>query len=221
MFDLKAFINFRDFPCVMAKSVLKKGHLESYRIEDSTDKKVLLNYLYLFIDHFRNEPQKLHSCIFEFPCFEESTFTEFESYFWNLLDKLSSLDKQKYKHDDRVSSSYANSNYSYSLKEEAFFIVMLHPKSPRISRRFSCPAIVFNPHEQFENLRKDNKYQKIKNIIRKRDQKIQGNINPMLSDFGEVNELYQYTGRDYLVDGGKPPWLQEEIEEIMYANYSA
>ena len=221
MFDLKEFINFRNFPCVMAKSVLKKGHLENYRIEDSSSEKELLNYLYLFIDHFRNEPHKLHSCIFEFPCFEESTFERFESYFWNLLEDLSRLDKQKYRHDKRVSSSFTNSNYSYSLKEEAFFIVMLHPESPRLSRRYSYPAIVFNPHEQFENLRKANKYQKIKNIIRKRDQKVQGNINPMLSDFGEVNELFQYTGRDYSIGEVKPPWIQDIREELIYGNYSA
>jgi len=221
MFDLKAFINFRDFPCVMAKSVLKKGHLENYQIKDSTSEEELLNYLYMFIDHFRNEPQKLHSCIFEFPCFEDSTFERFESYFWNLLEELSKLDKQKYRHDDRVSNSYSNSNYSYSLKEEAFFIVMLHPQSPRLSRRYSYPSIVFNPHEQFENLRKANKYQKIKNIIRKRDQKVQGSVNPMLSDFGERNELYQYTGRDYSVGEVMPPWIQETKEEFIYGNYSA
>ncbi len=87
--------------------------------------------------------------------------------------------------------------FSFSLKEEAFFIIGLHPASSRPARQFKYPALVFNPHLQFEQLREANKYQSIKYAVRKRDIAYSGSINPMLTDFGEASEVYQYSGRKY------------------------
>jgi FPC/CPF motif-containing protein YcgG len=57
--------------------------------------------------------------------------------------------------------------------------------------------MVFNPHAQFEELRKTNRYEKMKNIVRQRDILYSGSVNPMLADFGEASEVYQYSGRQY------------------------
>ena len=76
-------------------------------------------------------------------------------------------------------------------------MLSLHPDSPRWSRRFKHPAIVFNPHQQFENLRRKGLFTKIRNLIRKRDQELQGFTNPMLNDFGDKSEIYQYIGKLY------------------------
>ena len=38
-------------------------------------------------------------------------------------------------------------------------------------------------------------YKRVRNTIRKRDKKLQGNINPMLEDFGATSEAKQYSGR--------------------------
>lgn len=107
------------------------------------------------------------------------------------------MDKEKYEHDPRVSSQIASPDFSFSMKSEAFFILALHPQSPRLARRLPIPAIVFNPHQQFETLRKKGVFNKVRNFIRNRDKALQGFINPMLSDFGEKSEIYQYTGRVY------------------------
>jgi FPC/CPF motif-containing protein YcgG len=38
-------------------------------------------------------------------------------------------------------------------------------------------------------------YHKVRNKIRERDIALQGNINPVLEDFGERSEARQYSGR--------------------------
>ena len=88
-------------------------------------------------------------------------------------------------------------DYSFSLKEEAFFILGLHPASSRRSRQFKYPALIFNPHAEFEKLRKSDRYTKMKEVVRKRDVEYSGSINPMLADFGEASEVYQYSGMQY------------------------
>jgi len=58
----------------------------------------------------------------------------------------------------------------------------------------------FNLHWQFEKLREMGVYHKVRDKIRKRDTALQGNINPMLADFGDSSEAKQYSGRKV---GGK------------------
>ena len=99
--------------------------------------------------------------------------------------------------NQRTKSFIETSNFSFSLKEESFFIIALHPASSRPLRRFKYPVLIFNPHIQFEELRGSGKYDKMKYTVRKRDLAYSGSINPMLTDFGEASEVYQYSGREY------------------------
>src|SRR5690606_216072 len=61
--------------------------------------------------------------------------------------------------------------------------------------RFPWPALVFNSHRQFEQLRADGRYRKMQGVIRERDRALQGDINPNLADFGDISEARQYSGR--------------------------
>lgn len=56
--------------------------------------------------------------------------------------------------DRRVSSDPDDPHFSLSFGGEAFFVVGLHPNASRPARRFSRPAMIFNLHDQFEELRK-------------------------------------------------------------------
>jgi len=179
----------------MAKAVLTKGMLT---VHDYQGVENTLNAIYDFIDLYRENPSRLSSFILTFD--EKINFDEFENKFWKLIKTLHILDKKNYKHDPRVSSDMASPDFSFSVKSEAFFMLALHPESPRFARRLPFPAIVFNPHQQFENLRKKGIFSKVRNFIRERDKALQGFINPMLSDFGEKSEIYQYTGRSYSPD---------------------
>jgi len=86
-------------------------------------------------------------------------------------------------------------DFSFSVGGAAYFVVGLHPGASRAARRFCRPALIFNPHEQFERLRADGRYYALQSIIREREIATHGSINPMLSDFGSGREAAQYSGR--------------------------
>lgn len=198
--QLSAFIMDKNFPCIMAKSVFKNGFLNIHEITTLEDENVMRDVLekfYIFIDNYRRYPNKLSSFIITIKNAAYKDFSSFETNFWMFLKTLHQTDKKKYVHDSRVSSDPEAGNFGFSVKEEAFFILALHPKSPRLARRFFSPAIVFNPHQQFEAMRKNGMFKKVRNIIRKRDELLQGSFNPMLEDFGEKSEVFQYLGKTY------------------------
>ncbi|MBA4168378.1 MAG: YqcI/YcgG family protein, partial [Chitinophagaceae bacterium] len=97
----------------------------------------------------------------------------------------------------RVCADPHDASFSFSLKEEAFFVIGMHRDSSRASRRFRYPTLVFNPHDQFVKLRAANQYKRLQQIVRKRDIAYSGSVNPMLDDFGNRSETYQYSGRCY------------------------
>ena len=61
-------------------------------------------------------------------------------------------------------------------------MVGLHPGASRPARRFDRPALVFNLHDQFEQLRANGMYDKMRSTILARDVKLAGDVNPMLAD---------------------------------------
>ncbi|HEX5693923.1 MAG TPA: YqcI/YcgG family protein, partial [Arenimonas sp.] len=65
----------------------------------------------------------------------------------------------------------------------------------RTARRTPYPALVFNSHRQFDQLREDGRYAKMQAATRERDVALQGSINPNLADFGTAPETRQYSGR--------------------------
>lgn len=184
----------------MAKAAIKTGMVDIHSTRGLADSESIMNIqlrLHGFIDRFRLQQKKLSSFILTIDNEELMDFNNFEKEFFRFLNRLKNLDRKNYPHDPRVSSDPRDKNYSYSIKSEAFFIVALHPDSPRFARRFHKPAIVFNPHVQFDNLRRKNIFHKIKNVIRSKDKELQGSINPMLNDFGVRSEVFQYMGRVY------------------------
>ena len=199
----KAFEDFIEnemFPCVAAKAALNKDHLKTFvagHIACPKDDHQILEFIYDFVDGYRNSDAPFHSACVIFPEAEGLNEEFFERFLWMRLQALSNLDSEKYPYDKRVSDEPHSENFSFSLKEEAFFIIGLSPFSPREARRFQYPALVFNPHHQFEEMRSLRRYDKMKNIVRKRDIALSGSINPMLNDFGDASEAYQYSGMKY------------------------
>lgn len=193
-----AHLNLKEFPCVAAKAALSKQQVKCIVAEHMAcpnDDKDILQFLYDFIDEYRNSKEFYHSAAIIFKKPGYLTEEMFESMLWQRLQALSNLDAKEYAYDYRVNANPNNANFSFSLKEEAFYIIGLHPSGSRIARQFKYPTLVFNPHAQFEHLRETSKYDNMKMAIRKRDINYSGSINPMLQDFGEASEVYQYTGR--------------------------
>ena len=192
------FINEKEFPCVVAKAALARNHIKSYvssHMACPASDVSILRFLYDFVDQYRLSSESYHSAAVIFKGPANTNEETFDALLWERLNALSVLDKKNHAHDSRVAAEPEDPNYSYSIKSEAFFVVGLHPGSERRSRRFKYPALIFNPHAEFEKLRKLNRYEKLKGVVRKRDVIFSGSVNPMLDDFGNSSEAIQYSGK--------------------------
>lgn len=120
---------------------------------------------------------------------------DFERLLWAQLQGLYEQDRLHHGWDPAVSADPDDPDFSFSFAGRAFFVVGLHPASSRHARRFAWPTLVFNVHEQFERLREEGRFARVREIIRAREIELQGSLNPNLSDFGELPEARQYSGR--------------------------
>jgi len=66
------------------------------------------------------------------------------------------------------------------------------------------PTLVFNLHAQFEQLRASGMFPRMRDRIRARDEALQGQVNPMVSDHGTSSEARQYSGREVSPDWQAP-----------------
>jgi uncharacterized protein len=129
---------------------------------------------------------------------------EFERLLWQELQFLHELDLASYGWAPGADSDPGSGQFAYSLGGKAFFVVGLHPNSSRYTRRFSFPALVFNSHIQIERIRANGMFERMRRVVRKNELMLQGSLNPMLADFGEISESRQYSGRAVEQDWGCP-----------------
>ena len=198
--EYQQFLNSKTFPCVAAKDAMAKDRIKIFMAENIAcpkDDKAILDFLYSFTRFYRNSGKGFYSAAVIFKQKEIYSEEQFDACMWERLQSISNMDALQYSNDKRVAAKPADVNFSFSLMEEAYFIVGLHPNSSRPARTFAYPTLVFNPHAQFEEMKKDARYEKMKTIVRKRDVIFSGSVNPMLTDFGEASEVYQYSGRSY------------------------
>ncbi len=98
--------------------------------------------------------------------------------------------------DRRVSADPGDPHFSLSFGGEAFFVVGLHPRASRPARRCERPALVFNLHDQFEQLqRAGHVRQDARHDHQPRCRARGGCTNPMLARHGTTSEARQYSGR--------------------------
>ncbi len=198
--SFKAFVLAQDFPCVMAKAAIKQSKVKILVLEymNANDhNQEILDALYQFIDNYRKTKETYQSFVVIFTKTKIQDEDHFEDLFWKKLQALYDIDSRSYPYDGRVSSDPSSANFSFSLKEEAFFVVGLSPASGRLARRFEYPTMVFNLHEQFAILREQRKFENIRDVIRTKDEELNGSVNKMLADFGNKTEALQYTGKQY------------------------
>jgi len=129
---------------------------------------------------------------------------EFERLLWNQLRDLNRADSAFHAWDPSVSDDPEDAHFGFSFAETAMFIVGLHPHSSREARRFPWPTLVFNPHAQFEDLREEGRWERLQQVIRAREEQLQGSLNPNLADYGTATEARQYSGRAVEADWHPP-----------------
>ena len=149
-----------------------------------------------FAGHYRAAPILFQSFAVVFDGVAPDTEAQFEHLLWQRVQSLSDKDVW-YRNgaDPRVSSDPDNPHFSLSFGGEGFFVVGLHPAASRPARRFERPALVFNLHGQFEQLRADGRYDRLRTTILDRDLRLAGSANPMLARHGQSSEARQYSGR--------------------------
>lgn len=146
-----------------------------------------------YVSGYDPDSNKFFSFITVFTKETIHTEEDFEEKLWQLLNCLHIMDGEEW--DGTVASDPEHDNFSFSLCGKAFYMVGMHPRSSRLARRSPYPAIAFNLHAQFEQLRERGVYGHVRDKIRHRDMAFEGSINPMLEDFGNASEAKQYSGR--------------------------
>jgi FPC/CPF motif-containing protein YcgG len=194
------FLQAKGFPCIAAKAALSREHIHCFQADHMAcphQDADVLHFLYQFIQSYRKSKERFWSAAVIFKNPRDITEKQFDELLWSRLNSLRQLDQQNFVHDPRVDSDPASINFGFSLMSEALFIIGLNPSSKRKSRQFKYPALIFNPHQEFEKLRKSGKFEGMKRTVRKRDVSFSGSVNPMLKDFGQLSEVYQYSGITY------------------------
>jgi uncharacterized protein len=194
-----AHIADQEFPCVGAKSALARSQIKvvvARAIDSAWNDLPIHAALMAFVADYRREDKLFQSLavIFEGPGYLDEA--AFEAHLWQRIQSVADKDAwlgQDYDH--RVSPDPDNPHFSLSFGGEAFFVVGLHPNASRPARRFKAPVMVFNLHDQFERLRAEGRYEKLRASILARDEAVAGSINPMLSRHGDASEARQYSGR--------------------------
>jgi FPC/CPF motif-containing protein YcgG len=206
----RGFVLNPDFSCVGAKSAVMH---ETYRLGVYDQLGGVGSTAGLCRDLFTFAREAEHAEDGEFMTFvamfrEPMTVDEreFERLLWVQLRLLNQLDAPLHEWDPSVSEDPEDPHFGFSFAETAFFIVGLHPHSSRAARRFIWPTLVFNPHAQFQHLKEEGRWKRLQEVVRMREENLQGTLNPNLADYGTTTEARQYSGRAVEPDW-HPPFM--------------
>ncbi len=194
---LEAFIGAPDFPCLGAKAALAHRHIRTIDagdLDSADHDSVIVAQLQKFAGRAHADALFVSVVVLFAPAPAMSE-RAFERALWRRLQSLHAIDRLQFDWDPDVSCDPDSPHFSMSLGGKAFFVVGLHPGSSRPARRFRQPALVFNLHSQFEQLRADGRYEKLREAIIARDVAFSGSPNPMLAVHGEHSQARQYSGR--------------------------
>ena len=196
----RAFVRDPAFPCVGAKSALSREKMRiivGRNVASAWDDLRILPELTALATQYRERPELFQTLVVIFEAPEIIAEAAFEAHMWERIQSLADKDALWFDQprDARVSDDPDDPHFSLSFGGEAFFVVGLHPGASRPARRFERPALVFNLHDQFEQLRQQNRYEKLRDAILDRDLSLAGSLNPMLARHGQESEARQYSGR--------------------------
>lgn len=194
----RALVLNEHFTCVGAKAAVRQGGYrfglyETLGAEESSAG--LAHDLFAFSRQYSSLESEFTTFVASFLKPVLADETSFENLLWTTLQQLHDLDARYHRWAPEVSDDASDPHFSFSFAERAFFVVGLHAASSREARRFAWPTLVFNPREQFERLKQAGGFGRFQHVIRAGEESLQGEINPMLADFGDRSEASQYSGR--------------------------
>ncbi|MEO6248592.1 MAG: guanitoxin biosynthesis heme-dependent pre-guanitoxin N-hydroxylase GntA [Sphingomicrobium sp.] len=195
----RQFVGDAAFPCVGAKAALNRDGMRFVVARDfgsGWDDLRIIPALLDLARGYRADPQLFQSLVVIFDQGAPEDEAGFEKMLWARLQSLTDKDQWLGQPaDPRVAHDPEDPHFAMSFGGEAFFVVGLHPRASRPARRFERPVMVFNLHDQFEQLRATGRYEKLRETITDRDVALAGTANPMLSSHGSISSARQYSGR--------------------------
>lgn len=189
----------KHYPCVAAiQSFLKKDYsIGVYKNFGTGTSSYQLGKALL---DFRDQQRRAKSPFLSFwAVFKDTTDLSeeaFEQNLWRELSFLTSHQEFTASWDPHFSQDPKDKNFCFSLDGSAFFVLGLHPRSPRHARRFPYPALVFNLYDQFRALMNSDEFAKMVATNRRREKLFQGDLNPMVEKYSEDWESIQFSGRN-------------------------
>jgi FPC/CPF motif-containing protein YcgG len=195
---LKEFVISSRFSCVGGKAAYKRGavvHRHYGRLADSGECHLIYRDLVQFTEDGDGIDKHYATFAVSFDSPRRVSEIEFEKLLWKELQLLHEIDRVHYRWAPEAASDPASGTFAYSVGGKAFFVVGLHPNSSRHTRRFEFPALIFNSHIQVDRLKETGTFERMRRVIRRNEMELQGSLNPMLSDFGDLSESRQYSGR--------------------------
>jgi FPC/CPF motif-containing protein YcgG len=189
------------YPCVLGASVMRTGHY-AFAVYDELGSAGSARLLATDLEWFVRggaareawSPFETFISIFDRPCAPDET--EFDELLWRQLNLVHEVDRQRWHWDPLVSNDPEDPFFSFSVAGRSFFVVGMHPHASRLARVSPLPALVFNRHDQFEQLRTQGQMERVSRIIRAKDRRLQGHAYSALAQFGEASEARQYAGRE-------------------------
>ena len=201
---LETMVLHPEYPCLGARSVFNRSRASLEVLEElgtEAAARTLLDRLARFAAD-TDLDAGFASLLAVFRTTDVRDEAHFEQLLWRQLELLHEVDDQAW--DPQVSSDPDDPHFAFSVAGTAYFVVGLHPQASRIARRAPLPTLVFNLHEQFEQLRASDRFERMRDTIRNRDLALQGSLNPMVADHGRGSEAAQYSGRAVPADWAPP-----------------
>lgn len=207
--DLADMVAQPEYPCLGARSVFRRDNVTSIdlgELGDPTSARDLGKALAVYgRSADPTGPFQSFIATFDGPVIDDER--AFEDLLWRTLQQLHDGDDLPWARG--VGADPDAAHFAFSYAGVAYFVVGLHPNSSRVARRAPRPCLVFNLHEQFELLREQGGFERMRDLIRARDRALQGSVNPMAVDHGESSEARQYSGRAVEPDWHAPFVPQE------------
>lgn len=202
---LESWIASDEFSCLGARAAMRRNaieHAELGPLGSQHATPFLHDALARFVEEKLTDSAKFATFVAVFSGPLNLSEYEFEELMWQQLRDLHIYDSQRYDWCGEVDRDPSSPFFGFSVVGHPFFVVGMHGRSSRISRRFPLPALAFNCHRQFMRLRQSGIYAGLRHRIREREIHLQRSINPNLADYGEDSEAKQYSGRAV-----EPEWV--------------
>jgi FPC/CPF motif-containing protein YcgG len=111
--EYREYISNKEFVCVAAKAALARQQIQCMvagHMACPKDDHDILQFLYTFVDTYRNSDELYHSAVVIFEPSGINNEEMFDALLWQRLQSISNLDAKQHAYDTRVQADPASPN---------------------------------------------------------------------------------------------------------------